>query len=38
VVNVLIALVIVGTLLVLDLLALWYGVDSRDGRDWNHTA
>jgi hypothetical protein len=34
--HVFIALVIVGSLLVLDLLTLWFGVDSRDGRDWEH--
>jgi hypothetical protein len=33
-----VALVIVGGLLLLDLLALWYGVDSRDARDWKHTS
>jgi dolichyl-phosphate-mannose--protein O-mannosyl transferase len=29
-----IALVILGVLLLLDVVALWCGVDSRDGRDW----
>ncbi len=30
-----IALVVLAALLVVDVLAVWYGVDSRDGRDWN---
>jgi hypothetical protein len=32
--HVFLALLIVVSLLVLDLLALWLGVDSRDGQDW----
>jgi hypothetical protein len=30
------ALVIVGTIVALNVLALWYGADSRDGNDWRN--